>query len=161
MVDLARARQTVLYNRYMMLLDGGNSVSQSLLFPERMVLSCDDVEMLRDNESYFADFGFEYTIADSNSVEFSALPADLPMAELEDVVYDMLDSLRDGVELSRTRRRERLALILSRTSGVKELSKEEVEALLVALSEIKSTITPDGRVVVRVLDALEVKNLLL
>ena len=160
-VDLARARQTVLYNRYMMLLDGGNSVSQSLLFPERMVLSCDDVEMLRENENYFADFGFEYTITDPNSVEFSALPADLPMAELEDVVYDMLDSLRDGVELSRTRRRERLALILSRTSGVKELSQEEVEALLVALSETKSTITPDGRVVVRVLDGAEVKKMLL
>ncbi len=160
-VDLARARQLVLYNRYMMLLEGGNSVSQSLLFPERMVLSCDDVEMLRESENYFADFGFEYTITDTNSVEFSALPADLPMAQLEDVVYDMLDSLRDGVDLSRTRRRERLALILSRTSGVKELSEEEVKALLVSLSETKSTITPDGRVVVRVLDGAEVKKMLL
>ncbi len=160
-VDLARARQLVLYNRYMMLLDGGNSVSQSLLFPERMVFSCDDVEMLRDNGEYFADFGFEYTIADQNSVEFSALPAELPIGELEDVVYDMLDSLRDGVDMSRTRRRERLALILSRTRGVKELSQEEVEALMVSLSEIKSTLTPDGRVVVRVLDVAEIKNLLL
>ncbi len=160
-VNLARARQLVLYNRYMMLLDGGNSVSQSLLFPERMVLSCDDVEMLRENENYFADFGFEYTITDPNSVEFSALPADLPMAQLEDVVYDMLDSLRDGVDLSRARRRERLALILSRTSGVKELSQEEIEALLVSLSDVKSTITPDGRVVVRVLDVAELKTMLL
>lgn len=160
-VDLSRARQLVLYNRYMMLLEGGNSVSQSLLFPERMVLSRDDVEMLRESENYFADFGFEYTITDTNSVEFSALPADLPMAQLEDVVYDMLDSLRDGVDLSRTRRRERLALILSRTNGVKELSEEEVKALLVSLSETKSTITPDGRVVVRVLDGAEVKRMLL
>ncbi len=160
-VDLARARQTVLYHRYMMLIDGGNSVSQSLLFPERMVLSCDDVEMLSENGEYFADFGFEYTIADPNSVEFSALPADLPMAQLEDVVYDMLDSLRDGVELNRTRRRERLALILSRTSGVKELSQAEVEALLQSLAECGSTITPDGRVVVRVLDTAELKNILL
>ena len=160
-VDLARARQLVLYNRYMMLLDGGNSVSQSLLFPERMVLSCDDVEMLRENENYFADFGFEYTITDSNSVEFSALPADLPLSELEDVLYDMLDSLREGVDMSRARRRERLALILSRTRGTKELSEAEIEALLVSLAESGSTITPDGRVVVRVLDGVEVKNMLL
>ena len=160
-VDLARARQLLLYNRYMMLLEGGSSVSQSLLFPERMVLSCDDVEVLTENENYFADLGFEYDVADSNSVEFRALPADLPLSEMEDVVYDMLDSLRDGVDLSRERRRERLALILSRTSGTKELSESELEALLESLSEAQSTITPDGRVVVRVLDSAEIKNLLL
>ena len=160
-VDLARARQLLLYNRYMMLLEGGSSVSQSLLFPERMVLSCDDVEVLTENENYFTDLGFEYDVADSNSVEFRALPADLPLSEMEDVVYDMLDSLRDGVDLSRERRRERLALILSRTSGTKELSESELEALLESLSEAQSTITPDGRVVVRVLDSAEIKNLLL
>ena len=160
-VDVARARQLLLYNRYMMLLEGGSSVSQSLLFPERMVLSCDDVEVLMENENYFADLGFEYDVTDSNSVEFRSLPADLPLAELEDVVYDMLDSLRDGVDLSRERRRERLALILSRTSGTKELSESELEALLESLNEAKSTITPDGRVVVRVLDSAEIKNMLL
>lgn len=161
LVDLARARQLMLYNRYMTLLEGGSSVSQTLLFAERMVLSCDDVEVLTDNENYFADLGFEYDVLDSNSVEFKALPADLPIAELEDVLYDMLDSLRDGVDLSCARRRERLALILSRTSGVKSLSEGEVEALLEWLGEAKTTITPDGRVVVRVLDGAEVKNLLL
>lgn len=160
-VDLARARQLVLYNRYMTLIDGGSSVSQTLLFAERLVLSCDDVELLGANADYFADFGFEYTITDSNSVEFSALPADLPLSELEDVLYDMLDSLREGVDMSRARRRERLALILSRTRGTKELSEAEIEALLVSLAESGSTITPDGRVVVRVLDGVEVKNMLL
>lgn len=160
-VDVSRARQLVLYSRYMSLLEGGSSVSQSLLFPEKIILSCDDVEVLSANEEYFADFGFEYTITDSNSVMFSALPADLPLAELEDVLYDMLDSLRDGVDMNRTRRRERLALILSRTFGHKELSECELESLLESLGAAGTTLTPDGRVVVRVLESAELKNMLL
>lgn len=160
-VDVARARQLVLYKRYISLLDGGSSVSQTLLFPERLVLSCDDVELLDANADYFADFGFEYSVTDSNSVEFGALPADLPLAELEDVLYDMLDSLREGVDMTRARRRERLALILSRTRGTKELSEQELVALLESLAECGSTITPDGRVVVRVLESAELKNMLL
>lgn len=160
LVDLARAREVLLYNRYMMMLGSGNSVSQTLLFPERMVFSQDDVEMLTENYDYFADFGFDYKVLDSNTVEMMALPADLPHAELEDMLYDMLDSLRDGTDLSRQRRRERLAQILSRTRGVKKLSQGELEAVLESLDGCrKDSLTPDGRAVVRVVDLAEIKAL--
>lgn len=160
LVDLARAREVLLYNRYMMMLGSGNSVSQTLLFPERMVFSQDDVEMLTENYDYFADFGFDYKVLDSNTVEMMALPADLPHAELEDMLYDMLDSLRDGTDLSRQRRRERLAQILSRTRGVKKLTQGELEAVLESLDGCrKDSLTPDGRAVVRVVDLAEIKAL--
>ena len=159
-VDLARAREVLLYKRYMMMLGSGNSVSQTLLFPERMVLSQDDVTTLSENYDYFAAFGFDFTVVDGNSVDLLALPADLPHAELEDTLYDMLDSLRDGVDLSSQRRKERLAQILSRTRGVKSLTQGELEAVLESLEGCKEdSLTPDGRAVVRVLDVAEVKAL--
>ena len=159
-VDLARAREALLYERYMMMLGSGNTMSQTLLFPERMVFSHDDVEMLRENYAYFATFGFDYTIADSNTVDFSALPAELEHSEMEDTLYDMLDSLRDGVELSELKRKERLAEILSRTRGVKNLSQGEVEAVVDSLAGgQKCSLTPDGRAVVRVLTPQEVRAL--
>ncbi len=159
-VDLARAREVLLYKRYMMMLGSGNSVSQTLLFPERMVLSQDDVTTLSENYDYFAAFGFDFSVVDGNSVDLLALPADLPHAELEDTLYDMLDSLRDGVDLSSQRRKERLAQILSRTRGVKSLSQGELEAVLESLEGCKEdSLTPDGRAVVRVLDVAEVKAL--
>ena len=159
-VDLARAREALLYERYMMMLGSGNSMSQTLLFPERMVFSHDDVEMLHENYEYFSAFGFDYTIADSNTVDFSALPAEMEHAEMEDTIYDMLDSLRDGVEQGERRRKERLAEILSRTRGVKNLSQSEVEAVVDSLrGGQKCSITPDGRAVVKVLSAQEVRAL--
>lgn len=159
-VDLARAREVLLYDRYMMMLGSGNAMSQTLLFPERMVFSHDDVEMLRDNYDYFATFGFDFAVVDDNTVDFSALPADLEHAEMEDTIYDMLDSLRDGVEQSETKRKERLAEILSRTRGVKNLSQSEVEAVIASLEGCqRRSLTPDGRPVVRVLTAQEVRAL--
>lgn len=160
-VDLARAREVLLYNRYMMMLGNGSSVSQTLMFPERMVFSQDDVQTLGENYSYFADFGFDFSVVDGNSVDFVAFPSDVERSAVEDIIYDMLDSLRDGVSLSDCKRKERLAEILSRTRGVKQLTEGELEAVLESLEGCqKMSLTPDGRAVVKVLEPLELKSML-
>lgn len=159
-VDLARAREVLLYNRYLMMLGSGNSVSQTLMFPERMVFSQDDVVALKDNSDYFSAFGFDYSAVDSNSVDFVALPADVEMAELEDLVYDMLDSLREGTGMCERTRKERLAHILARTRGVKQLTQGELEAVLESLEGCqKMSLTPDGRPVMRLIDASELRKM--
>ena len=160
-VDLARAREVLLYSRYMTMLGNGSSVSQSLMFPERMVFSQDDVQTLAENYDYFAAFGFDFSVVDSNSVDFVAFPADVLLAEVEDILYDMLDTLRDGVAQSEQTRKQRLAEILSRTRGVKQLTQGELEAVLESLEGCqKMSLTPDGRAVVKVLELSELKAML-
>lgn len=157
-VDLARAREVLLYNRYMMMLGCGSSVSQSLMFPERMVFSQDDVQTLAENYDYFTSFGFDFSVVDSNSVDFVAFPSEVDHSAVEDIIYDMLDALRDGVDVSERARKERLARILSRTRGVKPLTTGEMEAVLESLEGCQGmSLTPDGRAVVRVLDLTEIK----
>ncbi|MBP3440606.1 MAG: DNA mismatch repair endonuclease MutL [Tidjanibacter sp.] len=157
-VDLARAREVLLYNRYMMMLGCGSSVSQSLMFPERMVFSQDDVQTLAENYDYFTSFGFDFSVVDSNSVDFMAFPSEVDHSAVEDIIYDMLDALRDGVDVSERARKERLARILSRTRGVKPLTTGEMEAVLESLEGCQGmSLTPDGRAVVRVLDLTEIK----
>ena len=160
-VDLERARQVLLYNRYMMMIGNGNSVSQTLMFPERMIFSQDDVQTLAENYDHFASFGFDFTVVDSNSVDFVAFPSDVEHADVEDVIYDMLDSLRDGVELSERARKQRLAEILSRTRGVKQLTTGELEAVLESLEGCqKMSLTPDGRAVVKIVELADIKSML-
>lgn len=157
-VDLARAREVLLYNRYMMMLGCGSSVSQSLMFPERMVFSQDDVQTLAENYDYFTSFGFDFSVVDSNSVDFVAFPSEVDHSAVEDIIYDMLDALRDGVDVGERARKERLARILSRTRGVKPLTTGEMEAVLESLEGCQGmSLTPDGRAVVRVLDLTEIK----
>ncbi|MBO5692939.1 MAG: DNA mismatch repair endonuclease MutL [Tidjanibacter sp.] len=160
-VDLARAREVLLYNRYMMMLGNGSSVSQSLMFPERMIFSQDDVQTLAENYDYFASFGFDFSVVDSNSVDFVAFPSEVEHSAVEDILYDMLDALRDGVALGERARKERLAQILSRTRGVKPLTTGEIEAVLESLDGCsKMSLTPDGRAVVRVVELSDLKALL-
>jgi DNA mismatch repair ATPase MutL len=72
----------------------------------------------------------------------------------------MLDSLREGVEQNERNRKERLAQILSRTRGVKQLSQGELEAVLESLEGCRTmSLTPDGRAVVRVIDASELRKM--
>lgn len=159
-VNLARATEVVRYRHYMTMLANGNSMGQTLLFPERLVLSADDVELLGENYDNFVAFGFDYTIQDANTVEFSTLPADVSLEMLEEVVYDMIDTFRDGVDLSEKRRRENAAMLLSRTRSLKALSQAEVEALLADLRGCADcSLTPDGRPVVKVFEEGEVRSL--
>ena len=159
-VDLARAREVLMFRRYISMLKGDVSVGQALLFPERMVLSADDVELMRAQSDKFAAFGFEFAVVDQNTVEFSSLPADIDRGAVEDLVYDMLDSLRDGLGLSDKVRKERLAAILSKSCGVKRLSEGEVEAVLDSLEGCKDcSLTYDGRPVVRLIEPNEIKTM--
>lgn len=160
-VDLERAREVLLYRRYLMMTSSGNSIGQTLLFPERMVFSQDDVTTLAENYDYFSAFGFDFEVTDANTVEISSLPADLPAAEVEDTIYDMLDSLRDGVNQCERVRKERLARILSRSRAPRRaLSQAEVEAVLASLEGgLSTSLTPDGRRVVRLVEPAELKAL--
>lgn len=159
-VDLARAREVLMFRRYISMLKDDVSVGQALLFPERMVLSADDVELMRAQSDKFAAFGFDFAVVDQNTVEFSSLPADIDRGAVEELVYDMLDSLRDGLGVSDKVRKERLAAILSKSCGVKRLSEGEVEAVLDSLEGCKDcSLTYDGRPVVRLIEPNEIKTM--
>lgn len=159
-VNIARATEVVRYRHYLTMLGNGNSMGQTLLFPERVIFSADDVEVLAANYDNFVAFGFDYTVLDANTVEFSALPADVGLEMLEEVVYDMIDTFRDGVNLSEQRRRENAAMLLSRTRTLRELSQTELEGLLTTLNGCADCgLTPDGRSVVKVLSENEIKTL--
>lgn len=160
-VNVARASEVVRYRHYMAMLSNGNSLGQTLLFPERLVLSADDVELLGENYDNFVAFGFDYTIQDANTVEFSTLPADVSLEELEEVVYDMIDSFKDNSGLSQQRRRESAARLLARTRTQKRLSQTELEALLADLNGCADcSLTPDGRAVVKLFGEGEMKEML-
>ena len=118
--------------------------------------------MICDWRDRFVDFGFDFSVVDSNTVEFTSLPADVERSAIEDVVYDMLDSLRDGIGVSERQRKERLAAILSRSRGSKALSEGEVEAVLDSLEGCRDcSLTYDGRPVVRLVEPDDIKALFL
>ena len=147
-VDLHRAFESVLYDRYSMMLESGNSVSQQLLFPETLTLSLDDAALLGEHVADFAAFGFDITLRDEHTAEVSGLPADLAGHSVEELVYDLLDVVREQNETAGDVRRNRLAASMARKgsySKSRAMSHEEIAALLGSLSSCANpSYTPSG-----------------
>ncbi len=161
-IDLQRAKEALLYDRYLTMIRNESSVSQKLLFAERMVFSKDDTVLLQENSEELYRFGFEYRIVDDNTIELTGIPADFDMEIVQELLYDMIDALRDGVASGTTLRREYLAGVLSKGGArnvAKRLSDGELEAILASLAGgDRYGFTADGRPVMTVIPFDELKK---
>ncbi len=158
-IDLHRAREVILYHRFMAMLESGHSASQTLMFPERMVFSHDDIMLLRDNRDDFTGVGFGYNILDDNTIELVSIPADMSMDDISDVLYDMIDGVRDETYNDKSQRKHRMATILSRRGGAEKFNESELEAIVETLRDCSNySITADGRAVMSVIETEEIKR---
>jgi DNA mismatch repair protein MutL len=163
-VDLRRAREAVLYDRFAAILSGGHSATQKLLFPERMALSAEDAELFRDHVAEFEALGFDAVPDGEHVVEIRGTPADMPSESLDEVIYGVLDELRDGTFAGEDTRRQRLAAVMARTgagssSAAARMSTAEIELLLTALAATANpSFTPQGKAVMAEITIDDFKN---
>ncbi|HIW52006.1 MAG TPA: DNA mismatch repair endonuclease MutL [Candidatus Alistipes excrementipullorum] len=156
-VDLRRARERILYESYLMLMGNSSSVSQQLLFPERLMLSNDEYALLEENAPEFASLGFDIDFEGDGTIVVKCIPAETASDGTDELIFELLqafDTPAPAVEM----RRERLACTMarnaSRTFG-RNLSDNDVAQLLdqLAMSDnicfspsgkpIMAEITPD------------------
>ncbi|MDR2891298.1 MAG: DNA mismatch repair endonuclease MutL [Alistipes sp.] len=162
-VDLRRAREAVLFDGFSKMLQSGHCATQQLLFPERMVLSAADAELLRDHAGEFAAFGFDMRPAGEHALEIFGTPAEITPESVDDVVYEMLDELRDGIFIGHEARRERLAAAMARSGAgnrqTTRLSLLEAQNLLSALASVRNpSFTPFGKPVMAEITIDEIRG---
>lgn len=87
-VDVRRARERILYEDYLKMLGSGSSVSQQLLFPERLVLSDSEYALLEENAVEFASLGFDLDFQGDCAVEVKGTPADMPADSVDQLLYE-------------------------------------------------------------------------
>ena len=135
-VDVRRARERILYEDYLRMLGNGSSVSQQLLFPERLVLSHDEYELLGQYAAEFAAVGFDIERVGDGAIDVKGTPADMPSDTIDELIYQLLQTFAhvSAADL----RRQRIAAELAR-SGARPMgsctSQEEGERLLERLQE--------------------------
>ena len=135
-VDLKRAQERLLYESYLSMLSAGSAVSERLLFPERLVLSHDEYELLGQHAAEFAAAGFDIECVGDGAIDVKGTPADMPSDAIDELIYQLLQTFAhvSAVDL----RRRRIAAELAR-SGARPMgrctSQEEAERLLGRLQE--------------------------
>ena len=149
-VDVRRAREQILYEDYLRMLGNGSSVSQQLLFPERLVLSGDEYALLEENAVEFASLGFDIDFCGEGAVEVKGTPADMPADAVDKLLFELLQAFATPVSLADVRR-EKIAAVMARSGSKgagRMLSREEAAALLMQLADTGSfSFSPSGKAI--------------
>ena len=148
-VDLRRARERILYENYLLLLGNGSSVSQQLLFPERLQLSGDEYALMEENAVEFADLGFDVSYLGEGNIEVKGTPADMPADAIDELIYELLQAFDTPSSLADLRR-EKIAQVMAR-SGARTLPRMDHAAAAQLLSQLaecrECNYTPSGKAV--------------
>lgn len=159
-VDLAKARERLLYNHYATSLHSGHSVSQQLLFPELLTLTEEEYDLIEEYAVDFASLGFDIKSQGANTIEVFGIPADVRTEQLDRAIYDLVQSLKlpqSAVELRRNALAQ--ALAHSEAVGIARFSQEEAERLTIQILASKESYTPSGKRIVVPFALTEIKNL--
>ncbi len=159
-IDLARARERLLYNHYATSLHSGHSVSQQLLFPELLTLTEEEFDLIEEYAVDFASLGFDIKAREANTIEVFGIPADVHTERLDRAVYDLLQSLKlpqSVVEL----RRNALAQTLAHSEAVGNIRfmQEDAERLTMQILASGESYTPSGKRIISAWALSDIKNL--
>lgn len=148
-VDLKRARERILYENYMMLMSGSSSVSQQLLFPERLVLSNEEYDLVLENASLFADLGFDIEFEGGGAIIVKGTPVDTGSESIDRVIFELLKVLDTPESAIEVRKRDiAAAMARSGSSLPKNITGEAAKMLLEQLAACENiSFTPSGKAI--------------
>ena len=158
-VDLVRARELMLYEGYRKVLDGGLAVTQQLLFPEELMLSEEEYDLVEEYAVDFASLGFDLKLKGDSTIEVFGIPADVATEGLDRAIYDLVQALKLP-ESAVASRREAMAQALAHSDSVRRatFADEEASYLINFLVEAEQLRTPAGREIVVVVTTDDIKN---
>lgn len=127
--DLARIRERILYDTYLSMLGHGSAVSQQLLFPEKLIVSNDEYATMEEYAVDFAALGFDIEFMGDCTIEVRGIPADTTAERTDELIYEMITTLRTP-QIAEDVRRERLAATLARSAAGTKIAYTPTDAKL-------------------------------
>lgn len=148
-IDQHAAHEKVYYERFVKLFQSQNIQSQYVSPPLIVSLSLEEENLLKANEKYFKDFGFEIEPFGGREYSISAVPSSLLGMTEEELFLEMLDHLtgdgsKDAFELFTSR----LATMACKAAvkGNHSMSPQEADKLIDELLTLENPYNcPHGR----------------
>ena len=148
-IDQHAAHEKIYYERFVKLFQSQNIQSQYVSPPLIVSLSLEEENLLKANEKYFRDFGFEIEPFGGREYSISAVPSSLLGMTEEELFLEMLDHLtadgsKDAFELFTSR----LATMACKAAvkGNHSMSPQEADKLIDELLTLENPYNcPHGR----------------
>jgi DNA mismatch repair protein MutL len=137
LIDQHSAHERVLFERFMRVMDGGETPAQRLLFPLTLHLGPAQAEAFEANRETLERLGFEIEGFGGHTLLVRAVPMPHPRFDAERCLRDTLDALTGDRTAGAAARHEKLAATVACKAAIKAgdaLSPSEMSALFVALA---------------------------
>lgn len=148
-VDMCRAKERLLYDGYVSMLQAGSCASQKLLFPEELILSEDDYALLEQYEVEFAALGFDIELLGEGRLSVSGIPSNIVGEQMDVLLYDMLREVEQHNNVGE-RIREDLARVMAVKGSRKVVVQDRAQAqeMLDRLCECENySFSPSGKAI--------------
>lgn len=161
-IDQHAAHEKVYYERFVKLFQSQNIQSQYVSPPLIVSLSLEEENLLKANEKYFRDFGFEIEPFGGREYSISAVPSSLLGMTEEELFLEMLDHLtadgsKDAFEIFASR----LATMACKAAvkGNHSMSPQEADKLIDELLTLENPYNcPHGRPTIIAMSKTEIKK---
>jgi DNA mismatch repair protein MutL len=165
LVDICRAHQRILFERFMSMLQGASSiVSQQMLFPETVEISIPDFMIFKSVCDNLRKMGFDIRDFDTGTLMFCAMPAGLEKTSAKSIVDEILHNIKEDYNNPVWNTQEKLAQSLAKAEAVKKcetMTDEEIEYLINKLFACKMPdIDAEGKPTISIITMEEMDKLL-
>ena len=168
-VDIRRARERILYEKYLRQLDNSTPISHQVLFPCVIQLSPEKYSLLTENREQLRLLGFDIEPQEGNTISVNGLPEEFGSDEssVRTAIDNLLASLMESgsIDLIRADNREamarRLAGAAAASAGNGRLSADEARLLVDSLfSCAEPETSPGGKRCMSVLTEEDIERIL-
>lgn len=163
LVDKQAALERILFEKYLLMLDGKGNASQQLLFPHSVEFSPADAELITELNEELRSLGFELLPTGSNSFDVIGTPPDLQDDKLQHTFEKMLENFKSNRISLKLGRNENMAAAFSRQVAAKQtkpLVQEEMNGLIDSLFACENPYyTPYGKSTVCIIKTDDIENL--
>ena len=164
--SIRRARERVLYDRFLAALRGGEHVSQSALFPVQVNVGVDNRLIFDENAEMLSSLGFDISPFGNDTIVVNGMPEgfQVDQSSVESAMADVLIILSEGgtglQEMMESSMAEKFARMAA--AGCKDIeTSAEAAALIDSLSSSSNPeFTPGGRRTMRLLTSDDIEKMI-
>ncbi len=130
LVDQQAAHERILYERFLVQLEGNKGLSQQSLFPQTVTLSTTDFALASELLPYFQALGFVISNFGKNTLVIEGVPADLPENnDLAIMLEELIEGFKNNHTVLKLDKRDNLARTLAKNSAIKAGTTLETEEM--------------------------------
>jgi DNA mismatch repair protein MutL len=132
-IDQQSAHERILYEQFIETIEHHNGVSQQQLFPQTIVFSPSDSELLKDLKNEMALLGFDVNEFGLNTFIVNGIPANMADENIKHIIEGMLENFKKNLMSLKVDKKNNLALSMARNMAIKPgkvLMLEEMQNLI-------------------------------